>query len=723
MEDAIRVKENFYVLARSSMSDERTRVLKYGDTFAVFNRMGDVDPIGLGEHGIYHQGTRHVSRFAMRLADQTPQLLRSTIRHDNAFLSMDLMNVDISEDGQVSVPRGTLHLFRSQFLWKRTCYGHFRVSSYFLQDLDTFVSCEFEADFADIFEVRGTERDKRGRILPVEYERDCVRIVYEGLDGKRRTTILRFYPEPEEISEQHAKFALRLKPKQESSIYFEICCQCEETQKHVLTFGEALQGMMEEVDSEADDIARVSTSHRRFDGWLARSRADLHMMIAGNPEGPYPYAGVPWFNTVFGRDGMITAMECLWLAPWMAKNVLKYLAENQATEVNSEEEAEPGKILHEMRRGEMATLKEVPFGRYYGAVDTTPLFIMLAGQYWERTQDYGFLQTIWPNILAALEWIERYGDMDGDGFVEYEAKSKRGLSQQGWKDSHDSISHADGSLAEPPIALCEVQGYVYAAKRAAARLAEALGNRTLGAKLVVESESLREKFERAFWCEELQSYALALDGEKKQCRVLASNAGHCLFTGIASAEHAARVMTALMGEELFCGWGVRTLGSGEVRYNPMAYHNGSVWPHDNAIIARGLARYNFYSEALKITYGMLEACGYMDHCRLPELFCGFHRRKAEAPTLYPVACSPQAWASGAVFMMLEAQLGVEISPKDRRVRFTHPYLPEFLNDLRIENLPIGQGSFDLLLRRKETGGIVVELAKSEGDVTVELGAS
>lgn len=722
MDDSPRIKDQFYILARSSLTDERTRVLKFGDTFGVFDPLGDIESDGLGEHGIYHRGTRHISRFAVRLGDQIPQLLRSGVRQDNSFLSMDMMNVDVSEDGGVSIPRGSIHLFRSQFIWKGVCYQQLRVSNYALQEIEAVISCEFDADFADIFEVRGTQRKKRGKVLPIEVSGNHVVISYKGRDRKLRRSILGFSPEPDELSKKEARFKVKLEPKRETSLYFSICCEWDAEQKDVLSFSEALDEMTESVEQDGCRLPDVFTSNRGFGAWIARSHADLHMMIAGNPERGYPYAGVPWFNSVFGRDGILTAMECLWLAPWMAKSVLLYLAENQATKSDREAEADPGKILHEMRRGEMATLREVPFGKYYGSVDTTPLFVMLAGAYWQRTHDLEFLQTIWPNILLAVKWIDDYGDLDGDGFVEYKAKSRKGLAQQGWKDSHDAISHSDGSLADSPVALCEVQGYVYAAKLGLAPLAEALGDGKLCRRLLKESAELQQKFEEKFWDNELQSYALALDGSKEPCRVLASNAGHCLFTGIASNAHAAAVMNTLLGKELFCGWGVRTLGSGEKRYNPMAYHNGSVWPHDNAIIARGFSRYGFYEEAQKITTALFDATAFMEHRRLPELFCGFHRRPGEGPTLYPVACSPQAWASGAVYLLLEACLGIEVQ-SGRRIRFAHPYLPDLLNDLRIEGLHLDDEEVKISVKRDDNGETKVHASGRNGGLPVQTGTN
>ncbi len=666
MEDVVQIENQFYVLATSSLADDRTRVLKYGETFAVVNRLGDVESLGLGEQGLYHCGTRHLSRFVLRLGDKIPQLLRSTIQDDNAFLTLDMMNPDVYRDGALLVPRGSVHLFRSKFLWQDVCYDKLRLANFGTHSLETSVSFDFAADFVDIFQVRGSKRERSGEMRPAVVEDDCVVLSYLGLDGKLRATRLQFHPAPARITQNSVKFAIRLEPKEETSIVVNISCDEPVTNRAAVDFGQAMNEALSDLDEVKRRFCRITTSNPRFDAWLRRSEADVHMMISGNPEGAYPYAGVPWFSTVFGRDGILTAMECLWTAPWIARSVLRYLAETQATSVIQEQEAEPGKILHEMRHGEMANLKEVPFGRYYGSIDATPLFVMLAGGYLDCSADQAFIKEIWPNILAALDWIDKYGDADHDGFVEYQRKAEKGLIQQGWKDSYDSVFHHDGSLAGAPIALCEVQGYVYAAKSAAARMGRQFGNTELAAKLEGEATTLKEQFQREFWDEQLGTYVLALDGEKKACRVRSSNAGHCLWTGIASQEHADRLAGTFMGEDLFCGWGIRTISSNEIRYNPMSYHNGSVWPHDTAIVASGLARYGHKQEALRILSALFEASTHMELNRLPELFCGFHKRSdLEGPTLYPVACSPQAWAAGSAYMLLESCLGIRVQPEER----------------------------------------------------------
>ncbi len=484
-----------------------------------------------------------------------------------------------------------------------------------------------------------------------------------------------------------------------------------------LGFAEAQAAVMAALAMHRAQACRVRSSDGRFDAWVSRAAADLHMLTSDTATGPYAYAGVPWFNTRFGRDRIITALECLWMYPELARGVLSYLAANQATEVNPEQDAEPGKVLHETRDGEMAALKEMAFSRYYGSVDATPLFVLLAGAYYERTRDRLYAQAIWPNVEAALGWIDRYGDGDGDGFVEYERTSVNGLIHQGWKDSDDAICHADGSLAHGPIALCEVQAYTYAAKRAGAILATALGQATRAADLNLQASELRKRFETAFWCDELGTYALALDGNKQACRVRSSNAGHCLFAGIASPERAARVARTLMSPDSFSGWGVRTLAVGEVRYNPMAYHNGGVWPHDNALIAQGFSRYGFQDLAVRVLSRLFKAGTSFELNRMPELFCGFERQSGEGPTPYPVTCAPQAWAAGAMFLLLQACLGLGIDAGEPRIWFHRPQLPEFIGRITITNLCVAGACVDLELNGHEHD-VNIGVLRREGTVDI-----
>jgi len=697
--------------------DERTRVLKHGDTFAVFDHYGDIKPGGLGEEGLYHDGTRFLSYLLLELAGNRPFFLSSTVRDENDQLAVALTNPDLVRDGRVWAPLGTLHIAGKKFLWRGGCYQQLRVKNHGLEPIDVSLALHFAADYADIFEVRGMKRRARGQDLEPELAADRVVLGYRGLDRIVRRTLLQFDPAPCQLTASSARFDLRLQPQQESAFVLTIGCECAPATPALLRFDEARAEAEADLERFHAWSCHLRSSNGQVNAWVNRAVSDLHMMTTELPTGPYPYAGVPWFNTPFGRDGIITALECLWLRPALARGVLAYLAATQATEVIAEQDAEPGKILHETRNGEMARLKEMPFGRYYGSVDATPLFVLLAGAYYERTGDRGFIEFLWPHVEAALHWIDRYGDRDGDGFVEYDRQSADGLLHQGWKDSDDAVFHADGTLARGPIAMGEVQGYVYAARRAGAMLAGLLGQADRASELTQQAESLRERFERTFWCEELSTYALALDGDKRPCRVRSSNAGQCLFTDIAGPDRARRVARTLLSPESFSGWGVRTVAASEPRFNPMAYHNGSVWPHDNALIAHGLARYGMVDQALQLWTGLFEAGRYFELHRMPELFCGFPQQSGEGPILYPVACAPQAWSAASVFLLFQACLGLMVNGVAGQITFTRPRLPAALGELRIHNLEVAGATVDLLLVRHEYD-VGVNVLRREGDVEV-----
>ena len=714
--DEIGVTQQYYIAAGSSPTDDRVRVLKYGKTFAVFNRHGDIEPLGLGEHGIFFQGTRYLSEFGLTVWDSRPLLLSSTVKSDNLMFTADLSNVDVRENDQVRIARGTLHIVRSRFLWQDTCYEELKMFNYGLEPLDVSFRLSFGADYADIFEVRGTRRERHGRRLDDEIGKNSIVMSYEGLDKLIRQTRIDSDPAPVKLTSSDLSFEVSLGAGKSAAFHLSAACD-PKLPRHSIGYDRAMTVAETELKAASATVCEISSSNDRFTRWIKRSISDVEMMTLGNPETNYPYAGVPWFSTVFGRDGIITALEMLWIAPWIAKGVLQFLASTQATEINPEIEAQPGKILHEMRRGEMANLGEVPFGRYYGSIDSTPLFVMLAGAYLDCTGNREFVKDLWPHIDLALEWIDRYGDLDGDGFIEYARHGQKGLIQQGWKDSNDSIFHADGTLAEPPIALCEVQGYVYAARMSGAGICDAVGNRTRAAALRNQAAELQERFDKAFWCSDLSTYALALDGQKKACRVRTSNPGHCLFSGIADPDRARLVAHTLVSRDFFTGWGIRTVASEESRYNPLSYHNGSVWPHDNAIVAAGLARYGFREFAGRILMGLLDVSSTVDLHRLPELFCGVDRRTGEGPTLYPVACSPQSWAAGAVFLMLQACLGISIQGSERRLVFERPYLPEGIPQLWIRRLCVADCQCSLLLER-DNGGVRVEVLEKQGGITV-----
>jgi glycogen debranching enzyme len=720
LSEVIEIDNQFYILAGSSLSDERTHVLKQGDTFGIFDHYGDIHPFKLGEQGIFHDGTRFLSVLDFKIENKRPLFLSSSAESSNEFLSVDLSNTDFRTDGELVVPRGTIYVARSKFLWQSSCYERLQITNFGLTGVELRLVFTFNADFVDIFEVRGSRRPARGeRFAPRVEGEDTMVFAYRGLDNLIRQTRISFHANGLELSAGTAWVKLSLQPRQSEGVYFTIQCETNSEALVSHSYTTAFHTAEEELKSTFAGECDIRSSNELFDDWVKRSMMDLRMMVTQTTYGPYPYAGVPWFSTPFGRDGIITALETLWVNPSIARGVLAFLASVQASTSDARSESDPGKILHETRGGEMAALGEIPFGRYYGTVDATPLFIALAGAYYEQTGDLRFIEDIWPNIDLALEWIDRYGDCDGDLFVEYFRRSERGLLHQGWKDSQDSIMHADGRLAEGPIALCEVQAYVYAAKKSAARLSTARGDTNRAAELEQQAAGLREHFDRTFWCDDKSTYALALDGKKNPCRVRSSNPGHCLFAGIAPTEHAGLIAAGLMQETSFSGWGVRTLDSSEVRYNPMSYHNGSVWPHDNALIAYGLSAYGFKEHAARLLSSLFDLSQAVHLNRLPELLCGFARRTNQGPTLYPVACAPQAWAAGAVFMTVQACLGMQIDGPGRSVRFDHPILPSFINELRIRNLRVGVASLDLTFRRyPDNVGINVDRRSAPTEILV-----
>lgn len=703
----------FYIAARG---EQARRVLKHGDTFAVFDSFGDIGALATGEDGVFHCDTRHLSRFEFKLNGLQPLLLGSNIRDDNFVLTVDLTNPDVFVGKKLVLPKDAVHIIRSVFLWDGTAYQRFGARNFGERSVDLTLSLSFANDFFDLFEVRGMRRSRHGEHLVALHGRSAIELAYKGLDGKLRRTFLAFDPVPTLLASNVASYAINLQPDEHVSIFCAATCSLE-APKTAPPFFKAIRAGLRARREQTNSIATVATSNDIFNEILCRSAADLDMLITMTAEGPYPYAGIPWYSTTFGRDGLVTAMELLWCNPSLARGVLRRLAAYQATRRDAASDAEPGKILHEMRSGEMAALNEVPFSLYYGSVDSTPLFVMLACLYAERTGDEETLRTLWPHIEAALAWIDGPADPDRDGFIEYHRATDQGLANQGWKDSYDAIFHSDGRLAEGPIALVEVQGYVYAAKRLAANAARMLGRYDYAETLEAQAATLADAFDRAFWQPDLGIYALALDGEKRPCSVRTSNAGHALFTGIALPERAEAVTRTLMDRRFFTGWGIRTVATGERRYNPISYHNGSIWPHDNALIALGLARYNYKGALERVFRGLFDTAGYMDLRRLPELFCGFKRRRGRGPTLYPVACSPQAWAAATPFALIQASLGLEFDSSKCEIRLRNPRLPAFLDEVAISNLGLAGSSVDLELHRHGEE-VSVRVSRSRGKVQV-----
>ncbi len=711
------IETPFYIPATDAPARQR-RTLKKNDTFAVFDSHGDIGASIGGQDGLFHCDTRYLSHLELLFNGSRPLLLHSAMRDDNLNYYVDLTNPDIYVDRKLVIQKDTVHISRTIYLKDGSLRERMVLTNHGSDSVRFSLSVLFGSDFADIFEVRGIKRERRGASSIDAKRSPLVHLHYLGLDMASRTTTLHFEPMPTLLQESTARYDIELAPHGKTTIFASVTSD-NRLPDPAETYMRGLSALHRAQQVSMRGTASVETSNSVINEILCRSMADVQMLMTETEDGPYPYAGIPWYSTTFGRDGIITAMNMLWADPRIAAGVLRRLARLQSDRLDPLTDSAPGKIVHEMRGGEMAATGEVPFRQYYGTIDATPLFVILAGKYVERTSDWALIRQLWPSIEAALSWIDQFGDMDGDGFIEYARGTETGLANQGWKDSYDSISHADGRLASGPIALVEEQAYVFAARLAGAMCARRLGFTERAEILQSQAARFRQKFEEAFWCSDLDFYGLALDGEKRLCRVRSSNAGHALFCGIAAPDRAAASVAGLMRSDFFSGWGIRTLALGEERYNPMSYHNGSIWPHDNAILAAGFARYGAKSAAAAIFEAGMRSAAYMDDRRIPELYCGFRRRRGRGPVLYPAACSPQAWSASAPFSMIGSLLGMEFHPEVRELRLNNPVLPPSVDSIRIRNFKLGDGSADFIVR-SSSASPTLEVIRAEGNIRIRL---
>jgi len=712
--DDVLIGEHYYILASSVAADLPKLVLKHDDAFLVADRRGDFPNVP-GEFGFYVGDTRFLSLLELRLHGLRGIALNAGVSDDALEAAIDLTNPDMPLQPHLVLPGRSMRLARRLTIFGPQLYHWLAVESFVQERHDLALTLSFAADFVDVFEVRGHPRPQRGEMLPREGDARVVRLGYRGLDGLRRTSTLVFDPPPDRLDATGADYHLPLGPGDRFELSLVVTANLEpDAAPRTLTFFDAAQRRRAPVERLTQEATRVRTNHDLFDHWLQRSRHDLHLLLTETADGFVPYAGIPWYVAPFGRDALITALQLLPFEPEIARGTLRYLARLQGTVDDAFTDQEPGKILHEYRRGEMATCREIPFIPYYGSVDATPLFVMLASAYLKWTDDVDFAREMWPAVERALAWMWAMGEAQGRGFLAYARRSPVGLPNQGWKDSHDSVMYADGRLAEPPIALAEVQGYQYAALLGAAAMAQALGRDAEVPALRARARRLQERFEADFWLPDEAFYALALDRDGAPCRVISSNPGHLLWTRIVSDSRAQIVARRLLQDDMFTGWGLRTLSSRERAYNPMSYHNGSVWPHDTALAAVGMREYGMNAQFLTLATGLFEAVLQFDDMRMPELFCGFPRVAGYAPTRYPVACSPQAWASGMVFQLIGAMLGLRPEAADNQITLARPTLPGWLTWIEIRGLRVSKSRLGMRVLQGSDGA-AVELLARDGD--------
>jgi len=695
---------------------EERQVVKHDDLFLISNRNGDIPANNTGGLGLYSQDVRYLSCLELRVNGHIPTLLSSTT--ESGFTA-SILSCNGQFDG---IPQQTVRIQRESVIFG-ALHERVSITNYNSFPIKLTLAVSFDSDFADMFEVRGMRRERRGRYLePVIDEKTATfTLAYLGVTGELLETRIHFSENlPAHIEDRTAIYQFHLDPHSTQRFSYSISTLRAEKPTVAISpvyYEHAVASANASFSDYLERCARVETDNRLFNRTLDRSLRDLFILRNSFDGENYVAAGVPWFASLFGRDSLISSMQTMMLNSKLMRDTLVLLARYQGQRVDPWRDEEPGKILHELRLGEMARSGEIPHTPYYGSVDSTPLWLMGLARYYSWTADLEFVQKMWPAALSAIEWMDRYGFQDG--YLVYHRSSDKGLLNQGWKDSGDSVIHRDGTLADSPIALCEAQGYAYAAKLRCGELARALGDERLARKLQQEADDLKERFNRDFWLDDIDYCAMALDANKRAIASVTSNPGHCLWTGIFTPEHTRSVAERLFAPDMYSGWGLRTLSQQSIAFNPMSYHNGSIWPHDNGIIARGLRLYGFITESLRIVSSLFEVAITQPYFRLPELFCGFARDVQEVPVQYPVACSPQAWAAGSIYHLLMCMLNLVPDTPQNRLHIIDPQLPDWLNSVTIQNLHVGSSVLNLKFFRSGVRTIC-EVMEKRGNIRVMI---
>ncbi|MFE7060744.1 glycogen debranching N-terminal domain-containing protein [Sutcliffiella sp. NPDC057660] len=686
------------------------RVIKENDLFLLTDTSGNIPenhPYGLG---LYTKDTRFLSKLDLKINGEEPILLHSDAA-ENYKATIMLTNPHMEKEGELILWRESVEIKRSRFIHDDVLYETITVKNYYPKEIEFDISVHLDVDFADMFIVRGFQNGDIGERKGQTIDGQSLTFHYEGADDLTRRTYVTWDKEAQKIHEHgEIVFPFQLAHEEEQRVTFMIQPQHGEEQPPILPAEEALAKLENSYKEWDTTITKISTDHKPLQRLVNRGLGDLRVLLTDVGHGSFPVAGLPWFGVPFGRDSLIAALQMLAFQPDVAKGTLYTMASNQGTKVDPWRDEQPGKIMHEMRFGELSTTGQIPFTPYYGTIDATPLFLVLLTEYVKWTGDTNIVKDLEPNIEAALTWIDQYGDRDGDLFVEYHQEASKGIANQGWKDSGDSIVHRNGEYATTPIALSEVQGYVYQAKKGIASIYEKLGKQEEAARLLEDIQRLKEKFDEEFWMDDVNFYAIALDRDKKQVGTITSNPGHLLFSEMLDQDKAEAVMETLLSSAMFSGYGIRTMGKGEAGYNPMSYHDGSIWPHDNSMILLGMSKLQHQHKANTVIQGLMDAAANFEYDRLPELFCGYEKSLGKT-VKYPVACSPQAWAAGTPLVFVQTILGLFPDALNGTIQLG-PVLPDGMNTLEVSGMKIASGILSLQVAKNAQGHAEVEITEN-----------
>ncbi|WGU93058.1 amylo-alpha-1,6-glucosidase [Paenibacillus dendritiformis] len=677
------------------------RVIKEGELFFLTGLDGDIVAGDDQGHGLYMKDTRYLSRMEVWIDGEKPALLSSV--GDKSYLASFRLMKDKKDEGAIEV-------LRERFIYDGILYERCTLTNYFTHPVEFEFSAFFDADFQDMFLVRKYRTGEVGKQEETRAGNRELALSYLGADKVRRATRIAWDAEGTADASGTVRFPVSLDARQKKEITFFITPSSDQLPAAApLTYEEGLRKLEASYVEWYENSSKVSTDSERFNGLYQRGLQDLRMLTTDVGYGDTTVAGLPWFAVPFGRDSLITALFMLPVNPGIVKGTLRTLAAYQGEKVDPWRDEHPGKIMHEIRFGELVTTKQSPFSPYYGTVDATPLFLVVLGEYYRWTGDLALVEELKPNVIRALEYIDSALEA-GSGFVAYRQEAEKGFPNQGWKDSANSIVHRSGEYAEAPIALSEVQGYVYQAKKSLAPIVAVMGDAEWAQRLDEEAERLRARFESSFWMEDEQCYAIALDQDQRQVRSVTSNPGHLLMSGLPEASRAKALSQRLMKDDMFNGYGIRTMSTEAAGYYPMSYHNGSVWPHDNAMILLGLGKLGFKQEAGRVISGLLRASSFFEYQRLPELFCGYGPETGH-PVPYPTTCSPQAWAAGTSIVFLQAMLGLYPDAAKREIALS-PFLPEGMDQLTTERIAIGSGHLSVSVTRREGESFAVEILEN-----------